>query len=171
MAFSAQDLQLHRNNDQYLRCHHAPSFASARYAYAELASELYRNDDVLPSSTAYGSTPPTSLAESADGLSHSALGKRKRSLSPPDHEHKVIVNEPDLPLSTATEKAHAASKLISIRPPHLVYPKSMYHGHEPPLPVAKERLVLKQILVSFDPSYHAWVTYATVGRGATGRRI
>ena len=123
---------------------------------AELASELYRNDDVLPLSIAYGSTPPTSVEESAEGSNHSALPrKRKRSISPRGLEYKVLVNEQDLLVSTVTEKAHASSKLISVRPPHLVYPKSLYHGHETPSPINKERLVLEQILVSFDTQHHA----------------
>ena len=61
----------------------------------------------------------------------------------------LVVTKDEGQLSADTsERKHQTSYFAGIKLPGLIYPKSMYVGHETPLPVSKERLVLKDILVS-----------------------
>ncbi|KAI4205254.1 MAG: hypothetical protein LQ350_000576 [Teloschistes chrysophthalmus] len=57
-------------------------------------------------------------------------------------------SEPGLIPSDETEKKQrVTTTLKGVCPPHLICPKSLYLGYEPPLPQSKERHVLKDILV------------------------
>ncbi len=53
-------------------------------------------------------------------------------------------------IPNATEKRHALSGFVGVVPPPLIYPKSMYVGHQPCLQQTKERIVLKEIVVSSE---------------------
>lgn len=100
------------------------------------------------------STPSTStvpLSESLPDVVPSKKQKRKRapfSESLASSASSTINLEPSADLVEVTEKQHALSIFTGIQPPHLVHPKTLYAGHESPLPRSKERLVLKEILVS-----------------------
>lgn len=75
--------------------------------------------------------------------------KRKRSASVESHASNAslsIQSEPDIDLAEVTEKKHVSSGFVGVHPPDLVHPKSLYLGHEPSGPRAKERSVLKEIL-------------------------
>lgn len=78
--------------------------------------------------------------------------KRKRTESLEDQSS--CVSEPGIILPEASEKKHASSGFVGIRPPPLVYPRSLYTGHQPPFPRTKERHVLDEILVSY--TWYGW---------------
>ncbi|KAL8700076.1 MAG: hypothetical protein Q9224_001126 [Gallowayella concinna] len=69
--------------------------------------------------------------------------KRKRSVS--DSSSAVIEWDPENSFPEVSEKRHPSSEFAGIQPPPLVYPKTLYTGHEPPLPRTDEQLVLKEI--------------------------
>ncbi|KAL8952499.1 MAG: hypothetical protein Q9222_001602 [Ikaeria aurantiellina] len=77
--------------------------------------------------------------------------KRRRTSSSDQTPAKkaIIDSEDDDNYSPqAAEKRHRSHGFMGIQPPSLIYPKSLYAGHTPPLPRSKERLVLKDVLES-----------------------
>ncbi|KAL9000892.1 MAG: hypothetical protein Q9169_000647 [Polycauliona sp. 2 TL-2023] len=72
--------------------------------------------------------------------------KRKRKTSDVLNDQPNLTSGPGIILPEASEKRHASSGFAGIRPPPLVYPKSLYTGQHPPFPPARERHVLKEIL-------------------------
>lgn len=74
--------------------------------------------------------------------------KRKRTVSADSSSSTTIEREVEIVLPEASEKKHPSSVFTGVRPPPLVYPKSLYTGCEPPLPTTKERILIKEILVS-----------------------
>ncbi|KAL8788448.1 MAG: hypothetical protein Q9213_001671 [Squamulea squamosa] len=90
------------------------------------------------------SLSPCSTSRTSLGPDPSFSSKRKRTEFVNDLSSYTA--EPGTILAEVSEKKHASSGFVGVRPPPLVYPKSLYIGHQSPLPRAKERYVLKEIL-------------------------
>ncbi|KAL8724103.1 MAG: hypothetical protein Q9166_008136 [cf. Caloplaca sp. 2 TL-2023] len=112
----------------------------------------------IPSSKQSNHTTSLSYIESGISLSdgnssststhwpNSAGRKRKRSVSSVNRSGSTIEREPEAILPEASEKKHVSSGLVGVRPPPLVFPKSLYTGYESPLPRTMEGVVLMEIL-------------------------
>ncbi|KAL8928514.1 MAG: hypothetical protein Q9208_001748 [Pyrenodesmia sp. 3 TL-2023] len=98
--------------------------------------------------------PPSSVHNPSEALADAVPSQdRKQSVSVESldsGEASLILDEAGSISPGTTEKRHAASGFIGIVPPPLVYPKSIYVGQQPCLPLSKERLVLKDILDAED---------------------
>ncbi|KAL9603696.1 MAG: hypothetical protein Q9219_001015 [cf. Caloplaca sp. 3 TL-2023] len=64
--------------------------------------------------------------------------------------------EAHLNLAEESEKRQESTAFFGVRPPPLVYPKSLYVGEEPRLSSTKERLVLKEVLGSEAGEYESF---------------
>ncbi|KAL8721753.1 MAG: hypothetical protein Q9225_001651 [Loekoesia sp. 1 TL-2023] len=121
-------------------------------AYESDSSDILQAEQSLSFRSSGRSTPSTStvpLSENPPDVVPSRKQKRKRAASSESLASSAsspIGLEPSADLVEVTEKQHALSSFINIQPPHLLHPKTLYAGHEPPLPRSKERLVLKEIL-------------------------
>lgn len=133
-------------------CTQYVTLLTARSANAERGSRpvnkyphctISSNDD-FSRPTSICSTNRTSTSPAAP---FSRQKKRKRTESLDDQSS--CTPEQDIILPEASEKKHASSGFVGTRPPPLVYPRSLYIGHQPSFPRSKERLVLQQILVSY----------------------
>ncbi|KAL8779766.1 MAG: hypothetical protein Q9203_001201 [Teloschistes exilis] len=112
----------------------------------ELLDILYDHQPKTCDSPLNASSTPTPLtgpsAESSEDLSQSRETKRA-SIS----ESLASDSKPELIASEGTEKKrHVTTTFRGICPPHLICPKSLYVGYEPPLSQSKERHLLKDIL-------------------------
>lgn len=79
--------------------------------------------------------------------------KRKRSISELDGEVINNVGQLDaeaggLELTDQSAKRQASMHMEGLELPGLIFPKSAYHGHVPPLPISREKEVLVEVLVS-----------------------
>ncbi|KAL9030476.1 MAG: hypothetical protein Q9196_001420 [Gyalolechia fulgens] len=102
--------------------------------------------DILQANT----TPLTTTAPPSETFPDSVPArKRKRSGSSESlasSANQPLQSESDIDLAEVTEKRHLSSGFVGVYPPHPVYPRSLYTGHDPSLPREKERTVLKEIL-------------------------
>ena len=90
----------------------------------------------------------SSATQASPGLAASFSKKRKRKENLDDQSSCTL--EPGIILAEVSEKRHASSGFVGIRPPPLVYPKSLYSGLKPLCPLTRERHVLEEILASHN---------------------
>ncbi|KAL8713895.1 MAG: hypothetical protein Q9220_002041 [cf. Caloplaca sp. 1 TL-2023] len=95
-----------------------------------------------------------SSEDTDQSLVHRVHKRRRTTSSSPPTSTNIITDHRfnDVSSSKADGKRRTSSKFIGVQPPDLIFPKSLYTGHEPPLPRSKERIVLKEILESEEHS-------------------
>ncbi|KAL8674495.1 MAG: hypothetical protein Q9168_001087 [Polycauliona sp. 1 TL-2023] len=74
------------------------------------------------------------------------IWSKKRKISEFLDDPSSHASESGIVLAEASEKRHASSGFVGVRPPPFVYPKSLYTGHLAPFPRTRERSVLQEIL-------------------------
>lgn len=124
--------------------------ASADRVIGSGSSHSFDDKNILDGqSSSLESTLRTSTAtplETFDQLLSSKKRKRTASAESIISRDSSSINDE---LGT-TEKCHAPSGFVGVRPPPFIYPKSLYASDETPLLRTKERFVLKEILVGHN---------------------
>ncbi|KAL8840214.1 MAG: hypothetical protein Q9170_001421 [Blastenia crenularia] len=125
------------------------------FAYVSDHSDILSGERSSTTASSRESTPATSAGPAPAYLPHPGNPrKRKRagyaeslacaaSLFPEFETNADLVNAD---LIEPTEKRLASPGFIGVHPPYLVYPKSLYAGHQPPLPRTEELAVLKEVV-------------------------
>ena len=107
--------------------------------------------------TSYTSSPSLNADITSDYAQLTRRSKKRRFSSVEDREYSYKIDDSDSVSSSFSSEYESSRKrkrvrvgyvpLTAILPPPLVFPKSLYRGHEPPMPQCSERIVLQDILV------------------------
>jgi hypothetical protein len=93
----------------------------------------------------FGDSPLLSPSEYKDA---EESPRKRRRIDVKVVENGLEINRLCVTNSVPVTNGHKQKSKLAVLQPGLVHPKSQYQGYQPPLPVERERYILKDFLVS-----------------------